>query len=342
MPAPLAVELISKRADILLEVALERGAAWAELTAGTSAEGSTMGPMRLCTAKDHGVLMRNVMRLFPDSDMALCWGSRVSINARGSFGLAMMSMATLADVAVHVEQLREILHSPYRLSHEVRGDELWLKMDYLSEAHGSELARFNTESMFASYVTLIGTLLGVDGRALRITMPGEAPVHSASYKRLLAHQSVFMADGYALVYPASLLHMPIRGASRSLASHYLEEFNTALREAKASERVALRVAQVLGARMGDYPDLATVSRSLGLGERSLRRRLEADGTNFHQLLGQAKRAHAEHLLGDLNLSVDAIASQLGFSDAANFRKAFRQWTQMSPAQWRAGLSLKGA
>ncbi|MDO9235418.1 MAG: AraC family transcriptional regulator ligand-binding domain-containing protein [Aquabacterium sp.] len=338
MPTPLAVELISKRADILVELALERGATWSQLTVGTAAEGSAMGAVKLCTVKDHGLLMRNVMKLFPDSDMALCWGSRVSLNARGSFGLAMMSMATLADVAAHVEQLREILQSSYRLSHEVVGDELWLKIDYPAAAKGSELARFNTEAMFASYVTLIATLLGVDGRALRVLMPGTAPVHSAAYPRYLARQSVFMADGYVLVYPASLLHMPIRGASRTLASHYLQEFNAALREAKACEGVALRVAQVLGARVGDYPDLPTVARSLGLGERSLRRRLAEDGAGFHQLLSQAKQAHAERLLGDLSLSVDAIASQLGFSDAANFRKAFRQWTQMSPAQWRARLS----
>jgi AraC-like DNA-binding protein len=39
-------------------------------------------------------------------------------------------------------------------------------------------------------------------------------------------------------------------------------------------------------------------------------------------------------LRDTNLTVEAIAESLGFSDAANFRQAFRRWTKAAPHAFR--------
>jgi AraC-like DNA-binding protein len=40
-------------------------------------------------------------------------------------------------------------------------------------------------------------------------------------------------------------------------------------------------------------------------------------------------------LRDTDLTVEDIAEVLGFSDAANFRHAFRRWTKTAPHQFRA-------
>lgn len=316
---------------------MDRGATWAQLASGTSAEHQAMAPLQLCTVRDAGLLIRNVMGLFPDGSIALEWGQRFGLNARGNLGLAMMSMQTFADVALHGERVRELFDASYRLHHEVRGDEVWLMISYVRQNPLAPESRFNSEAMFASYVTVIHTLLGMDGRALRVHMPGPEPVYVTKYQQYLAHEAVFDASCYAMVYPASLMGMPIRSASRSLAARYLHEFNVALREASQLQSVCRRVMQSLEVRVGSYPDLASMASQLGMGERSLRRKLALEGRTFQQLLNEAKAKHAQQELQDQNLSVDAVAAQLGFSDVANFRKAFRQWTGMSPAQWRRSL-----
>jgi transcriptional regulator GlxA family with amidase domain len=58
--------------------------------------------------------------------------------------------------------------------------------------------------------------------------------------------------------------------------------------------------------------------------------------------GLGLRLGGEHLrtqlalkyLRDTDLSVEDIAFALGFSDAANFRHAFRRWTDKSPNEFR--------
>ncbi len=313
---------------------MECGATWPQLVSGTCAEHQAMAPMKLCTVRDAGRLIRNVMRLFPDSGIALQWGQRFGLNARGNLGLAMMSMQTFADVARHGERVRELFDASYRLHHEIRGEEVWLMISYPGQNQVAPQVRFNSEAMFASYVTVIQTLLSMDGRALRVHMPGPPAVYEAKYLQYLAHEAVFNASCFAMVYPARLMTMPITSASRTLAARYLQELDAALHEASELQSLAGKVKRLLDARVGDYPDLAVMAAQLSMSERSLRRKLATEGVSFQQLLSQAKTRHAEQQLQDHSLSVEAVASQLGFSDVANFRKAFRQWTGMSPAQWR--------
>ena len=37
---------------------------------------------------------------------------------------------------------------------------------------------------------------------------------------------------------------------------------------------------------------------------------------------------------ETSLSMDDIATSLGFSDTANFRRAFKHWTNKGPTQYR--------
>jgi len=41
-----------------------------------------------------------------------------------------------------------------------------------------------------------------------------------------------------------------------------------------------------------------------------------------------------------SLSIDEIAERVGFSEAANFRKAFRRWTGLSPTQYLQQVQAK--
>lgn len=91
-------------------------------------------------------------------------------------------------------------------------------------------------------------------------------------------------------------------------------------------------------QLGDegYPDLETISTKLGMTSRTLRRHLDAENTRFATLLEARKQQDAVSLLNQSSLSIQAIASRLGYQDPANFTRAFRQWTGQTPSQFRQG------
>lgn len=60
--------------------------------------------------------------------------------------------------------------------------------------------------------------------------------------------------------------------------------------------------------------------------RTLRRRLEAEGTSFQDIVDDVRSSLAMEYLKTTRMSTNDIAMLLGFSDAADFRRALKRWT----------------
>jgi len=72
-----------------------------------------------------------------------------------------------------------------------------------------------------------------------------------------------------------------------------------------------------------------------VSDRSLRRQLREQGISFRSLLDELRMQIALKYLRTTSLANEDIALALGFSDATNFRRAFRRWTNKSPSEIRA-------
>jgi AraC-like DNA-binding protein len=83
----------------------------------------------------------------------------------------------------------------------------------------------------------------------------------------------------------------------------------------------------------------SVAVLLGIPSRTLRRQLVAKGTNFRKLATQTRHEIARQLLIDTGMAIAEIAAVLEYADASAFTRAFRKWTNTSPAAWRARTRL---
>jgi AraC-like DNA-binding protein len=106
-------------------------------------------------------------------------------------------------------------------------------------------------------------------------------------------------------------------------------------EAHASEDLVGGVRRMLPALILEHTtSLAVVAKRLGLGVRTLSRRLAAEGTSFMQLREEASDAMARQLLEGTRMQVNEIASFLGYATPGAFTRAFYRWGGMVPTQWR--------
>jgi AraC-like DNA-binding protein len=72
---------------------------------------------------------------------------------------------------------------------------------------------------------------------------------------------------------------------------------------------------------------------MGLTPRTLQRRLKDESTSFQSLYDLRRQQVAQdHLQRDTD--VETIAAMLGYSDPANFYRAFKAWTGVSPSEFR--------
>ncbi|MFV0408416.1 MAG: helix-turn-helix domain-containing protein, partial [Paracoccus sp. (in: a-proteobacteria)] len=77
-----------------------------------------------------------------------------------------------------------------------------------------------------------------------------------------------------------------------------------------------------------------VARRLGMGERSLRRRLSAANRSFRKMKLAVQDDIACRYLRETQMRVEAIATSVGYSNVANFRRAFKEMHGITPSEFR--------
>lgn len=145
--------------------------------------------------------------------------------------------------------------------------------------------------------------------------------------------TVFDVEAARLSLPASYLDAELPRASPAaqvLAEELCADLATRRRDAGV---LAQQVRILLAQRLAFDPSAAGVARALALGERTLRRRLAADGTSFQALLDELRIALAARLLATGSLSVTEVAHRLGYAEAASFIHAHQRWHGLPPLRW---------
>ena len=77
-----------------------------------------------------------------------------------------------------------------------------------------------------------------------------------------------------------------------------------------------------------------VAKQLATTVRTLHRKLLSESASFTQILDDVRCNLAKEYLRETKLSMEDISELVGFSEAANFRHAFRRWTGSTPANFR--------
>jgi AraC-like DNA-binding protein len=72
-----------------------------------------------------------------------------------------------------------------------------------------------------------------------------------------------------------------------------------------------------------------IAQSIGLGVRTMQRRLMVEGETFQSCLDQARLQRAGELLEQTELTVEEISHHLGYIESNSFRRAFRKWHGIS-------------
>lgn len=146
------------------------------------------------------------------------------------------------------------------------------------------------------------------------------------------------AGAAALWLEPGLLDCPVASADPELAAYFAAMlaraagFDGVEVELIRRMRIAIRDALVHGP-----PAAAAIAKALGLGQRTLGRRLVELGTSFAEELESTRRTLADGYLRDTTLGLAEIAYLLGYDEQTSFFRAFRRWHGRTPGEFRRSL-----
>jgi AraC-like DNA-binding protein len=96
-----------------------------------------------------------------------------------------------------------------------------------------------------------------------------------------------------------------------------------------------RIREILGEDFREeMPSFEELTALLNMSARTLRRRLEKEGTSYQRIKDNARRDVAISMLSRDGMTVSEVAEQVGFSDPSAFHRSFKKWTGQSPGSYR--------
>lgn len=186
-----------------------------------------------------------------------------------------------------------------------------------------------------SWILNVGRL-GSDGEITPLRLELTRPVkHRALLERHFGCRVRFKADRDALVFRSSDLDRPFVTHNEELVTLIGTQLDSEVKARNTSNTVSDQVKQTLRQLLvGKRPTLQDVAQELGLGARTLQRRLTEAGITLQQVVEETRRELARHYLKQRSVELNEAAFLLGFEDANSFFRAFQGWEGTSPGVWR--------
>lgn len=162
------------------------------------------------------------------------------------------------------------------------------------------------------------------------------------------------AEDYPILFPSSISfdarHSAI-GFLQSIGRLHIERKPSEMRQfleraprdwiftAFKEHALQLKVREFL--YVNDYPDwtLERAARFLNMSPRTLIRKLAAEDRSFQAIKDGLRRDIAIRDLKGSSKSMDEISWSIGFTSSAVFHRAFKNWTGMTPGEYRRAFPV---
>ncbi len=251
----------------------------------------------------------------------------------GTLGTAVMSSRTLRDALDLVTRYLTLRAPHLKVSrHKFEGH---ARYTMSCGVDMGPLQGFILDATLFGCVFMGAQLTGSPVDGTRIIRRGPEPHYFHRFRQVIPVPVDYEAGEDALIIPESRLALPIRFTNDQLAADSRAQCEEALQRLTEDACFSSRVRRVIETSHPFPPKLARVAGTLFVSERTLKRRLQEEDASFQNLVDQVRLDRAGELLTGTGMNLSQIADALGYADAANFTRAFKRWTGISPSQYRS-------
>jgi AraC-like DNA-binding protein len=284
------------------------------------------------------IVIRNALRFSNDPGIALRAGLRMHSTAYGMYGYALLSSATHAEARDFAARYIRVVGPFCDFTISYDGQTAIVTFEPTHWPNPTEEAhRFAIEFTLGAHLSVTRDRAGPGFRFSRVLLDYAAPGHAGLYKHLFECSVLFEQRECGFEYarydgPLALADTPTHAMAREMCEQLLSEVNSA-------GGIAADIRQILIERPGQFASIDVIARNLQMHPRALRRRLEAEGASYRDLLADVRMRLAVEYLRKTQMTNEEIARRIGYSDAANFRHAFARWTGKRPSEFRRGTRM---
>ena len=294
--------------------------------AGISAEQLAQPSVELSTTR-YVALVRAAVLHTQEPALGLLLGRRLRMNTHGTLAFALMNAASLRQAITLLERFL-----PVRTN---------LLQAQLVGGSTPRLCFTPAAELDVAELLILETVMLAVRNVFDYLAPGAQAVHTVEFaapatpyrtlaQELFACPVQYGSSGNALCLSPTALDQPLSTADAQALENAAALCQAELDQITQRESLTARLQRSLLTHSGTLPSLQTSARLLHMAPRTLHRRLEAEGTRYRSIVEQVRHRLALQHIQNPALSLQEIAYRLGYTDQANFRRAFKRWEGVAP------------
>jgi AraC-like DNA-binding protein len=294
-------------------------------------------PERIISMRNYFALLEAAARETGDEHFGVSMAEHFEVDDLGAFGRLLTGAPTLRRAIETCNGLVQSYSPAMSCRLESDGERVRWQYQLAGVRDSLEGRRLDCENTLYLFRTLIRLAAGPNWQPDEIVV-GQATPHQLRVFEARLGAPVRRLDGnWALVFPRDLLGLPMTYA-KPLGETEQQALHTRLKSTAPDDCFAGAVKAIVRSQLcGGYPEISAAARSTGLSVRTLQRRLADESLVYSDLVTDVRRDLALEMLSDPSQRQLDVAMSLGYADAANFTRAFRHWTGVTPREFRRAL-----
>lgn len=287
-------------------------------------------------------LISNAIALTQTPHLGLIFGQNLNVTAHGMMGIAIMSSKNWGDALKIVCKYIKTRFAILSATCEISNNKLiiTIKQDSPINSNADNQASVDTSIHFAvetisSSIRSVAKLLSqqpCDDFSYQFAYP--EPAYPAQYTEALGDNVFFNEPINSIIIPAVFAEQPLPFYDEVTLKTALKNCDQALFSQQVHLLMKHKIRNMLDKMDGELPNIEILSKKLNMCSRTIRRKLQAEGTSYQKIVNERRLELAKKYLLNPNLSIIQISSKLDFSDPSYFARVFKQWTGYLPTEYR--------
>ena len=296
-------------------------------------------PDALLTLPQAERLITAVFQASQRSDIAFELGKALKLTSHAILGYGIMTSPNIETAMRLVARYFRLIMPTFRMQYQSDHNQINFIIRPIVSMSPQTLV-FHLEAIAVAFHFVLRDLLEHRMPRYDVYFSIPEPAHIQRYhelKEARCHFSWEATSGIRLKLPAEIGQHTLALADPYSLQMVENRCRDQIRHFMNDGKIVDWVSMMLRESSDGITTLGDLASLLNLSARTLDRYLKNEGVGFRQLSQKIRHEKAVEMLGKPELTATQIAYELGYSDLANFTRAFKAIAKVGPNEFRAGL-----
>ena len=283
------------------------------------------------------VILDKAVRMTGKTHIGLNCGRYLPQYALGVLGHSILLSKNINQALEIKSRYQPLYQQIGRSKIEIKGDKTWLTSHLGEEITNPDHKRILIDINMAAHAS-IGYWLAWchNTKFVEVRFSYAKPDYYQEYENIFDCPIKFGQKVNAIILNTEDLHKDLPQSDPILLNKLCVKMDKQLKLLNSHGHIK-DMAYIILYFNNDITNLPKLAARMNLSDRTLRRKLQQENTNFRQLFEMANQTKSKIMLSQ-GMPLKEIAAKLGYSQQSSFNRAFKSWYSQSPKAYLRSLN----